>query len=129
MLNNKGQSLILFVMFLPIMLLILILIIDIGKIVVLKHELNNIADIVLNYGLDNIEDENVIDNMNSLLVANKNDIDKFNISIDNDRIYIDISENVDGMFSNFIDISIYRVNVSYVGYIENNKKIIEEKGD
>ena len=52
MLNNKGQSLVLFIIILPILIFILILVIDVGKIIVLKQELNNISEFVLDYGLD-----------------------------------------------------------------------------
>ena len=71
MLNNKGQSLVLFVVVLPILLLLLILVIDIGKVIVLKQELNNINEIVLDYGIDNISNEGIENELKNLVRLNK----------------------------------------------------------
>ena len=125
MLNNKGQSLVLFVVMLPILLLIVILVIDVGKAFVLKQELKNISDIVLNYGLDNLSDENLYDELNELVKLNNNEIDNVNIEIDNNKIYIELKEKNNGIFSDIINISIFDVNTSYVGYMKDENKVIE----
>ena len=74
MLNNKGQSLILFVLFIPILLLVLILVIDIGKLINLKTELDNISNIVLDYGLDNLEKEGLTQELEELVKLNKSSL-------------------------------------------------------
>lgn len=146
MLNNKGQSLILFIIVLPVVLFILVLVIDIGKVLVLRQELNNISEIVLDYGLDKLDmDDNSSDNTSSdiddsnynledelieVIKLNKSDIDKIDVRIDNDRIYVDLSKGEKGIFSSLVDISIFNVKSSYVGYFDNNKKRIERvRGD
>lgn len=146
MLNNKGQSLILFVIVLPVVLFVLVLVIDIGKVLVLRQELNNISEIVLDYGLDKLDmDDNSSDNTSSdiddsnynledelieVIKLNKSDIDKIDVRIDNDRIYVDLSKGEKGIFSSLVDISIFNVKSSYVGYFDNNKKRIERvRGD
>lgn len=130
MLNNRGQSLILFVIILPILLLILILVVDIGKIVVLKQELDNISEIVLDYGLDNLNKENLVDELTNLIKLNNDSIDEININFEDNRIYIELHEDVNGIFSSLIDISIFNVNSSYIGYIDNdiNKRIEKISG-
>ena len=50
--NNKGQTLVLFVLILPIIVFIMLLVIDVSNMFITKQELNNINKIVLNYGLD-----------------------------------------------------------------------------
>ena len=142
MLNNKGQSLILFVIVLPVVLFILVLVIDIGKVLVLRQELNNISEIVLDYGLDKLDmDDNTssdIDDSNynledeliEVIKLNKSDIDKIDVRIDNDRIYVDLYKGKEGIFSSLVDISMFNVKSSYVGYLDNNKKRIERvRGD
>ena len=129
MFNNKGQSLILFVLILPILMLALVLVVDVGKIVVLKSELNNISDIVLDYGLSNLDNENIKDELINLVTLNKNDIDKVVINIEDEKIYIELTEKSDGIFSSFIDLPVFNVRSSSVGYIENDKKRIERMGD
>ena len=125
MLNNKGQSLVLFVIVLPILLLIVILVIDIGKALVLKQELKNISNIVLDYGLDNLYKEEIKFELVNLVELNNNEIDNVNINIDDSKIYIELSEDVKGTFSGIIDISVFNVETSYVGYIKDNNKVIE----
>ena len=129
MLNNKGQSLVLFVIILPILLLILILVLDIGKAISLKKELNNINEIAMNYGLDNLNKESLEDELYKLIKLNKNDIDNVEISIDNEKIYIKMDEKIDGIFTNFIDIPIFNINLSYVGYTYEGVNRIERMGE
>lgn len=125
MFNNKGQSLILFIIILPILLLILVLVVDVGRVFVLKQELNNINEIVLDYGLDNMDKIELIDELNNLVLLNNDDIDNIDISFLDNKIYILLEEDVKGLFSSLVDISFFSVKSSYVGYIDNddNKRI------
>lgn len=129
MLNNRGQALVLFVIVLPILILMLILVIDVGKIIVLKNELTNISNIVLEYGIDNMYKDNITIELEELVELNKKDIDEVKVNIENDKIYLYLSDKSDGVFASFIDISIFNVKTSYVGYIDNQEKRIEKMGD
>ena len=129
MLNNKGQSLVLFVIVLPILMLILILVIDVGGIIVLKQELSNISEIVLDYGLDKIDDNELEMKLNNLVKLNKQDIDKIDIYLQDEKIYLKLEDKSKGIFSGFVDISIFNVQTSYVGYVESEEKRIERLGD
>ena len=129
MFNNKGQSLVLFVIVLPILLLILLLVIDIGRVIVLKQELNNINELVLDYGLDNLDKDNLDKELVELVKLNKEDIDKINVNIENDEISIELNEKCEGILSSFIKISVFNVKSIYVGYIEDGNKRIESLGD
>lgn len=129
MLNNKGQSLVLFIIVLPILLLILLLVIDIGRVIVLKQELNNISELVLDYGLDNLTQENIDKELVELVRLNNEDIDKVNIYIENNKINIELNEKSEGVLSSFVNISVFNVKSVYVGYIEDGNKRIESLGD
>ena len=129
MFNNKGQSLVLFIIILPILLFILVLVIDIGRVIVLKLELNNISELVLDYGLDNIMDENIVKELDELVKLNKDDIDRVKLYKDNNKIYIELSEKSDGILSSFVNISMFNVKSYYVGYIVDEEKRIESLGD
>ena len=133
MFNNKGQSLILFVIVLPIILGVLVLVIDVCKILVLRQELNNISEIVLDYGLvkldDNINDD-LEDELIQIVNLNKKDIDLVNINIVDNKIYVMLSEREEGIFSSFLDISIFNVKSYNVGYFVGTEKRIEKvRGD
>ena len=60
---------------------------------------------------------------------NKKDIDKIDISIEDEKIYLKLEDKSKGIFSGFVDISIFNIKTSYVGYIENDEKRIERFGD
>ena len=120
MLNNKGQSLVLFVIILPILFLILILVIDIGRLITLKNELNNINNIVLDYGLDNLEMVDLENKLIDVINLNKDDIDNIDVTVDGDKIYINMNEKLDAIFD---------IKISYIGYMDNGKKRIERMGD
>ena len=141
MFNNKGQSLVLFVIILPILLIILILVIDIGRVILLKNELDSINKIVLDYGLDEMSDidnksnvdgnllnnnvDDIKNRIKNIIMLNKDDIDTINIDLKDNKIYIYLEDSINGIFSKLIDISIFDVKSSYVGYIDNDKKRIE----
>ena len=125
MLNNKGQSLILFIVILPILLLILVLVIDVGRIIVLKQELDNINKIVLDFGLDNLDMDDLNNKMVELVKLNNIELDDININLVEDKLYIELNMDTGGMLSGLVDISIFDIKSSYVGYIKDEKKIIE----
>ena len=126
MLNNRGQSLVLFVIIIPILLFILILVIDIGRAINLKQELNNINKIVLDYGLDNLDNDKIEDEMFKLVKLNNDKINNIDIEIDNDKLYLNISCYMDLMFSSISNLSLFEITSSYVGYIQDGNKRIEK---
>ena len=121
--NNRGQSLVLFVLLIPLVLMILYAVYEIGRMTLLKHELDNINTIALDYGIDKINDENIDIEIKELIEKNKNDIDKIDIKILDDKMYITLEDSLSKKTSLFKNVFI--VKSSYVGYMNNDKKIIE----
>ena len=123
--NNKGQSLILFVLLVPVIFLVLMMVYDIGSMVLLKNELNDINYMVIDYGIEHIGEENIEITLNELIVKNKNDVN-VNIKIQEDKLYIDIIGKIDNKLSLFNKIDTFLVKSSYVGYMLDEKKIIKK---
>ena len=120
MLNNKGQTLVLFVLILPIIIFIMLLVIDVSNMFITKQELNNINKIVLNYGLDIIEEENIDSKLEELI--NKNiSVNEHTVKIENGTIEINLKKNIQGIVTKK---KIYEVKSTYKGYIEEDKKVI-----
>ena len=118
--NNKGQTLVLFVLILPIIIFIMLLVIDVSNMFITKQELNNINKIVLNYGLDIIEEENIDSKLEELI--NKNiSTNEHTIKIDDGTIEIDLKKEIKGIITKK---KIYEVKSTYKGYIEEDKKVI-----
>ena len=125
MLNNKGQSLVLFVLLIPIFVMIMASVMDVGNLISAKTEIDNINKIVIDYGLDNMNDTNVVNDMKLLAKENKKDIN-IDIKFVDMEYRVLCNYYVDGIFSNVLKIKGYNVKSSYKGYLDNNKKIIKK---
>ena len=100
-LNNKGQSLVLFIIFIPILLGIMALVIDLGNAISKKSEIDSVLELVLEYALESGEafleyeeqeylNEELInwkDDLNILLDYNLNNIDS-EVFIYNNKLII-----------------------------------------
>lgn len=118
--NNKGQTLVLFVLMLPIIIFIMLLVIDVSNMVITKQELNNINKMVLNYGLDIIEEENIENKLEDMI--NKNiSTNEPTIKIDDGTIEIDLKKEIKGIITKK---KIYEVKSVYKGYIKEDEKVI-----
>lgn len=125
-LNNKGQSLVLFVLIIPILIGIMAMVIDIGNVVYNRQDLDNINKIVLEEGLNDINNPNVVNEIQELAKLNNKDI-IFKVKFSDMEFYIESSYYVKGIFSNIFDTNGYLVKSIYKGYIdENNKHIIKK---
>lgn len=124
-LNNKGQSLVMFVMILPILLMIIMMVIDIGKMVQRREELDSVNYILVDYGLDNIEINNLEDKLKEILDKNDKSIDIVKINIDKESLEVEVilRDEVDLLILK--DNKLFRVKSDYVGSVVDNKKIIE----
>lgn len=121
--NNKGQSLVLFIIFIPVLLGIMALVIDVGNALIKKSETDDVLELVLNYGLKN--DEVFFENQKEELVTllNYNLSDSSNEIILKDKQIIISSEcYVEGIFSNILNIKGFKIESEYIGYIDSEKK-------
>lgn len=123
-LNNKGQSLVMFIVIIPILIFILTLIYDIGSAVYDKNNLSNTNYMVIDYGLDNID--TITENeLIELIRKNSSNINRIDISIDDGVIDIILIKNIDGVIGKVFGFNITEVVSEYKGELVNNKKKIE----
>lgn len=125
MYNNKGQSLVAFVLILPLLLFIFVLVYDVGNMILSRRKLDNINQIVLNYGLSHMEDDSLNEKITDII--NKND-EKITINyykIDNNTIYLETEKAYKGIFLGLLKTKISKVKSSYKAYYKNDKKVIE----
>lgn len=121
--NNKGQSLVTFVLLIPVIILILFMVYDIGSMVLLKIELNNINYLVTDYGVDKMDEMNIQDKLREMINKNKSDIDDIDISVKENKLYITLEDTLDNKISLIRKFKV-KIKSSYVGYIEEDKKKI-----
>lgn len=73
--NNKGQVLVLFVIFIPIFFIMLGMVINLGYLSLEEKKINNSTKDALKYYLDNLDDTLVYDKSYDLLSKNVKDSD------------------------------------------------------
>ncbi len=124
-LNNKGQSLILFVLMLPVLLFVMILVIDMGNLMVEKQKLNNINYIMIDYGLSNLTKEDLEEYIYNYLKLNDEKIDKIKVSKTDNDITINLGKKESSMLGHILNLKEVEIISSYKGSIIDDKKVIE----
>ena len=127
-LNNRGQSLAIFVIFVPVFIMMGTFVVDVSFAKYNERRLDNLNKQVINYGLKQI-DEEPYDNMVDLIYQNDSDIDSYEININNEtkEISVTLSKSTKGFFGSIVGKEIYNEKSSLKGYIKDDKKIIEKK--
>lgn len=110
-LNIKGQSLVMFICLLPILLLIVLAIVDVSRMVIEKNKLNNINYIAISYYSSHKEDDDVTERIISLVKRNDEDIINVRINKDKNTIYLD--KKIDSTMGKIIGISEYEIVSEY----------------
>lgn len=118
--NKKGQTLIIFVLILPVLVLLIQMIITKYDMYYDKRNMENIAKEAIYYGLNNLENENLENKINEFI--NENIKCSTQIKIENNIITITLKKEhsaIEKILGN------NEIKVSYKGYIEENKKKVE----
>lgn len=120
-LNNKGQTLVLFVLLLPIMLCIMVLVFDIGKFICMKQELNNISSMVVSYGIEHYDDKDIENELTNLILLNDDSLSSIYVKVDDDKVYVDLFSSDSSIMGNIFNIEIFEVRSTYVGNVMDKK--------
>ena len=133
--NENGQTLVLFILILPIIIIILSLLINYAVLSAKKIELENNIKSALEYGLNlkiNSEDEtkvltnNEIKNKLEYLLKQNIEYDKLNITVNETNITINLTKKIDS-FLNIIPSINNKLNISYYGEIIDKKIRVERR--
>lgn len=121
-LNNKGQSLVVFVILLPILLLFMAFIFELGNITYLKNKYENEIKSTIEYGLKHQEDENLESKLNRLLDENLEGNKEINIT--ESSIEIHITHNPNGIYSEIFKQK-FEIDLTYIGQFATGQIIKE----
>lgn len=120
-LNDKGQTLVLFVILIPIMLLIMVFVIDCGNAIAMKRKLDNVSKMVLDYGVLHIDDEDLDNEMIDLFELNINDAE-VDVNIDENKISVSSSKYIKGVFGKIINVNGFRIESYYESTILDDEE-------
>ncbi len=123
-LNNKGQSLVIFILIIPIILLLLVLIYDVAGAIYEKNRLSNTNYLSIEYALDNIDsiDENDII---AYILKNSENLDNISVIIKDGIVDIELDKNINGLLGKNFNFDLVEVKSKQRGTIVNGKKNIE----
>lgn len=122
--NNKGQTLALFVILIPLIIMLGAYVVDIGYMKYNKNKLDGINEYMVDYALDNKDNLNKEEIIN-MIIKNDDDINKINIDEIDNGVKIEISKTFKGLFGYFVGKDIYDARSIYKGSIIDEKKVIE----
>ena len=120
--NNKGQSLVVFIIILPILLMIFTLIIDLGFMYIEKRNIDINCYDAVEYYLENINKEDIEEKVNNLLNENIKNIDEILIKDEEDYVEISITKNRKSIYS--IISNNTEIKIVYKG-MKDDKRIIK----
>ena len=112
------------ILIIPILFGIMVLVIDMGNVIYYKQDMDNVDKIVIEYGLDNMDDVNVLSDMKELAKENNKDL-SIEIIFNDMEFYVSSSYYVNGIFSNIFKYKGFLVNSKYMGYKDGDKNIIK----
>lgn len=123
-LNNKGQSLVLFILIIPIILLILVLIYDVAGAIYEKNRLSNTGYLSTVYALDNIDnvDEN---DVIEYILKNSDNLNNISVIIEDGKVDIELGKNIKGFFGKSFNFDLVEIKTKYSGTIVDEEKNIE----
>ena len=122
--NNKGQTLVTFVIMLPIIIILLAAIIDIGYMYMETSKVNSINRLVIDYGLDNLKTDNIDTKITNLVKENDEQLKVKELKIEDNKIKLEIEKNMKSIFGQVIGIKTYKIVSNYEGILKENKKQI-----
>lgn len=125
--NNKGQTLVLFVLLLPLLIIILSMVINYGMISLEKKKIDDSLNDIVLYGIENKDKEELEKELNRLIVLNIEDIYSKEIKITENEIEISLEKELNGLFNVETNKQNYTYKVKCIGDI-SNKSIRMERG-
>lgn len=122
--NSKGQSLVAFVLLIPIIFILITLVWEIGNISLLQSKYENEIKEVITYYLKHEEDENILEKTKELLDSNLEG--EKEIEITENIIKVHVKKEYNAIYQAILK-SKYSIDITYSGYKENDKIIINRK--
>ncbi len=123
--NNKGQTLVIFVLLLPVFLVLFAYIVDTSILFYEKNKLDDINKMVIDYKMHHIEENEA--KIKKYILRNDEKIKIEKIIMDDKKVEIYLSKKVKSLFGRIIGFHHYDIKSSYRGIIDKKEiKKIEE---
>lgn len=125
--NNRGQVLILFVLMIPVFLLLLAIVIDLGLLYYEDKRLENTVKESVLYGLKHQSDVDVQERIRNLVNKNIDSIKDITVYQEENYIQVTVIENYKGLFTYLFKNNIYEIENTYYGYLSEGEFVINKE--
>lgn len=122
--NNKGQTLILFVLLLPLLLLLMAFVIDTGMILKEKTKLDSTLRTVLKTTYKEKEEENYEERLTKLLEENEIPCNNMELELKENKIRLQITYEKESIFGKIIGLNTYKIKSTMS--INQDERIVKE---
>lgn len=121
--NNKGQTLIMFIILIPIFLILTAIVVDVGLIEYNYQKYKGIVDeSIKEYFLNGGSDA-----LNKTMNYNGLESKDYEITIVNDTVEVLLNYNIESVFGKIINLNEYSIKIDRVGKFESENIIIDKK--
>lgn len=120
--NNKGQALVLFILILPLLLIVLGMVVDLGMIGISKKKVDTVVQNILFHSFENREektDEDLMSEMDRLITINLGAVNR-KIEI-GEHIYITVEKKMEPLFPSLLKQKYLNYKVTYEALLDNDK--------
>ncbi len=123
--DKRGQTLIFFIVLIPLLLGLMAIVVDTGLVISRKCHIKEVTKMVIKDNISDINQDGVKDKIKKVIEKNKVKTDNLEITILDNKMNIKNRVKVDSIFGAIIGIKEYEIKVDLVGYLDNGKVIIE----
>ena len=116
--NNKGQTLVVFIIFIPVIILLMAFIVDTSLMYIAKSKLNDLSKTIIKEIYD-VKDKN--SKVEELLNVNEINYNNYDIEINDNKVKLSIEEEIDSVFGSMIGNESYTIKSEVTGYKDNDK--------
>lgn len=121
--NNKGQTLIIFVILIPILILVAALVVDTGLMTFEKERYRGIIE----NGIEEYFDTGNVEETEKIFSLNDIPKEEYTIIIQEKQIEVSLNTSIEAIFGKIINIEEYEIKMNYVGTKEGERVIINKK--
>lgn len=120
--NNRGQTLTIFIILIPVLFMLLGVIIDISYATYEKRNVENNIKYTIRTSFSKNLDEKQI---SKLIKKNIENIEEYKVYYNNDALYVYVKTKVNGIFDNLFSNPIKNIEVTYKGVFDGDNIIVE----
>ena len=121
--NKKGQTLIIFVILIPVLVLMAALVVDTGLMIYAKENYQGIIE----NGISEYFHTGSREDVEKLFALNGLSMEDYTITVHENEIEVSLETEVEAIFGKIINIREYDIKMNYVGTTDGQRVIIRKK--